>query len=123
MTAPSRPPSSARRLFSMSILISEVFVVLFAVLVVVGLRLVPTGAAWIAAGVLVAAIVAAAGLLRTRAGHPLGWFVQAALLAVSLAVPTMLALVVVFVALWVVAQRVGARIDRERAEQAATLGA
>ena len=41
MTDQPRPPSSARRLFSMTILVSEVFVVLFAVLVVVGLRLVP----------------------------------------------------------------------------------
>lgn len=123
MTVPTRPPSSARRMFSMSILVSEVFVVLFAVLVVLGLRLVAPGPAWIAAGALMAAIVAAAGLLRTRVGYPLGWLVQGALLVVSLAVPTMLVLTGVFVVMWVVAQRVGGRIDRERMERAATLGA
>ena len=97
MTDQPRPPSSARRLFSMTILVSEVFVVLFAVLVVVGLRLVPAGAAWAGAAALTVLLVTAAGLLRTRAGYLLGWVAQLALLAVS--------------------QRVGGRVDRERRER------
>lgn len=117
MTDQPRPPSSARRLFSMTILVSEVFVVLFAVLVVVGLRLVPAGAAWAGAAALTVLLVTAAGLLRTRAGHVLGWVAQLALLAVSVTVPTMLVLTGVFVVMWAVAQRVGGRVDRERRER------
>ncbi len=117
MTDQPRPPSSARRLFSMTILVSEVFVVLFAVLVVVGLRLVPAGAAWAGAAALTVLLVTAAGLLRTRAGYLLGWVAQLALLAVSVTVPTMLVLTGVFVVMWVVAQRVGGRVDRERRER------
>lgn len=117
MTDQPRPPSSARRLFSMTILVSEVFVVLFAVLVVVGLRLVPAGAAWAGAAALTVLLVTAAGLLRTRAGNLLGWVAQLALLAVSVTVPTMLVLTGVFVVMWVVAQRVGGRVDRERRER------
>ena len=117
MTDQPRPPSSARRLFSMTILVSEVFVVLFAVLVVVGLRLVPAGAAWAGAAALTVLLVTAAGLLRTRAGYLLGWVAQLALLAVSVTVPTMLVLTGVFVVGWVVAQRVGGRVDRERRER------
>ncbi|NCD16325.1 MAG: DUF4233 domain-containing protein [Actinobacteria bacterium] len=117
MTDQPRPPSSARRLFSMTILVSEVFVVLFAVLVVVGLRLVPAGAAWAGAAALTVLLVTAAGLLRTRAGYLLGWVAQLALLAVSVTVPTMLVLTGVFVVMWAVAQRVGGRVDRERRER------
>ncbi len=117
MTDQPRPPSSARRLFSMTILVSEVFVVLFAVLVVVGLRVVPAGAAWAGAAALTVLLVTAAGLLRTRAGNLLGWVAQLALLAVSVTVPTMLVLTGVFVVMWVVAQRVGGRVDRERRER------
>ena len=117
MTDQPRPPSSARRLFSMTILVSEVFAVLFAVLVVVGLRLVPAGAAWAGAAALTVLLVTAAGLLRTRAGYLLGWVAQLALLAVSVTVPTMLVLTGVFVVMWVVAQRVGGRVDRERRER------
>ena len=39
------------------------------------------------------------------------------LLAVSVTVPTMLVLTGVFVVMWVVAQRVGGRVDRERRER------
>jgi len=62
-------------------------------------------------------LVTAAGLLRTRAGYLLGWVAQLALLAVSVTVPTMLVLTGVFVVMWVVAQRVGGRVDRERRER------
>ena len=122
MTDQPRPPASARRLFSTSILASEVFVVFFAALVAMGLRLAPTGIIWAVAGALMVLAVAAAGTLRTRLGYPLGWLVQAALLAVSILVPTMLVLTVVFVVMWVIAQRVGGRIDRERRERIAAAG-
>ncbi|MGM0386318.1 MAG: DUF4233 domain-containing protein [Actinomycetota bacterium] len=122
MTDQPRPPSSARRLFSMSILVSEVLVVFFAALVAIGLRLAPTGLTWMVAGVLMALTVVAAGTLRTRVGYPLGWLVQVALLAVSVAVPTMLVLAAVFAVLWVIAQRVGGRVDRERRERLESAG-
>lgn len=122
MTDQPRPRSSARRLFSMSILVSEVFVVFFAALVAIGLRLAPTALTWMVAGALMALTVVAAGTLRTRVGYPLGWLVQLALLAVSVAVPTMLVLAAVFAVLWVIAQRVGGRVDRERRERLESAG-
>jgi hypothetical protein len=106
----------------MSILVSEVFVVFFAALVALGLRLAPTGMVWAISGALMVLAVAAAGTLRTRIGYPLAWLVQAALLAVSIVVPTMLVLTAVFVVMWVIAQRVGGRIDRERRERLEAAG-
>lgn len=77
---------------------------------------VPTGrAVAIGIGLAVSAILLA-GLLRFRWAYALGWVLQAASIAVGLLVPVMVALGVVFLALWATAYLLGAKIERERAE-------
>jgi hypothetical protein len=112
-----KPPSSARRMFSLAVLVSEVLVVLLAALVLVGLRLAPAGPIWVAAGSLMALCVVAAATLSHGVGYWIGWLVQILLLASAVAVPTMLVLGLVYGALWVTAQRLGGRIDAERGER------
>ena len=94
----------------------EAFVVLFAGLVARGLG--PSsggGRALLVCGVLAVACLLVAGMLRTPAGYVLGSVLQVAVLATGFWVPTMFFLGAVFAVLWVVALRVGARIERERA--------
>lgn len=104
-------------MFSATILVSEAIVVLLAAAVAIGLELAPSSSVWVAAGAIMALCVVAAGLVRNRAGYALGWAAQVVILAASFAVPTMVVIGVVFAALWVVGQRLGGRIDRERAER------
>lgn len=108
---------SARAMFMMTTLLSEAFVVLFAGVVAYGLRLVPSPGVWFATGGLMLLAIAAAGLARKPAGVWLGWFVQIVLVVLSFWVPLLVVLAVAFVALWIASLRVGARIDRERAER------
>jgi hypothetical protein len=57
-----------------------------------------------------------AGLLRFRFAYWLGWAIQVAAIAVGFVVGTMFFLGAVFLALWVTAYVLGARIEDERAE-------
>ena len=116
--APARQ-RSARRQFASTILVLEAFVVLFAGLVAYGLRQAPGDVVALLAGALFLSLVLAAGLLRQPVGYVVGSVLQLALLAAGLVVPMMGIIGVIFVVLWVVALRLGARIDRERAERAA----
>ncbi|KGM12845.1 DUF4233 domain-containing protein [Cellulomonas bogoriensis] len=108
---------SARRQFAGTILVLEAFVVLFATLVAFGLRVAPAGVVWLLGGVLLVSLVLVAGLLRWPAGYVAGSALQVPVLAVGVAVPMMFVVGAVFVVLWVVALRLGARIDRERLER------
>lgn len=100
----------------MTTLICEAFVVLFAGVVANGLQLAPSRTVWLGTlGVMTLALVAV-GLARTPAGLWLGWLVQAVLVVVSFSVPMMWVLAIAFVAIWIASLRVGARIDRERAD-------
>ena len=109
----------ARRVFAATVLSLEAFVVLFASLVAFGLRLADPGAIAVVGGTVALAALLAAGLLRTQAGYVLGWAVQAWLLLSGLLIPAMYVVGGVFALLWVVGLRLGARIDRERAERLA----
>lgn len=91
---------------------------LFATLVAFGLRVAEPATVWLAGGLLAAAMVLAAGALRSRAGYWLGSALQVPMLVGALAVPAMLLIGGIFVVLWVVALRLGARIDAERAGRA-----
>ena len=113
-----------KRTLAASVLGLESFVVLFAGLVARGLGGAGGGAAGsagtggaalgVCAGLALACLVAA-GMLRSRAGYVLGSLLQGAVLATGFWVTSMFFLGAVFGALWVVALRVGARIERERA--------
>ena len=114
---------SPRRTLAAAVLSLEAFVVFFAGLVAKDLSSLSTQAAlglfW---GLAVVCLVVA-GLLRTPWGYALGWVVQVAAIATVLWVPMMLVPGVIFTALWAVALRQGARIEREQAEYRARMTA
>lgn len=64
----------------------------------------------------------AAGMLRRPWGYWLGWLVQVISLALGLVVAPMFFLGAVFAALWATSYFLGAKIDREKAERAASGG-
>jgi len=113
------PQRSARRQFAATILALEAFVVLFATLVAYGLRVAPTTTVWTIGVTLAVALLLVSGLLRWPAGYAAGSALQVPVLAAGVAVPAMFGIGGIFVVLWVVALRLGGRIDRERAERAA----
>ena len=112
------PQRSARRQFASTILVLEGFVVLFAALVAFGVRAAPPELVWGVGGSLALSLVLMSGLLRHPAGYVAGSFLQVAVLACGLVVPMMFGVGGVFVLMWVVALRLGGRIDRERGERA-----
>ncbi|MCU1431333.1 MAG: hypothetical protein JWP95_438 [Actinotalea sp.] len=98
-------------------LVLEAFVVLFATLAAFGLRVAPPSLVWGVGGALVLALVLVSGMLRWPGGYVAGSVLQVAVVATGLAVPMMFVVGGIFVALWVVSLRLGARIDRERFER------
>jgi len=56
-----------------------------------------------------------AGLLRMRWAYAIGWLIQVAAVALGYFTPVMIALGLIFGALWVAAYRLGAIIDTDRA--------
>ncbi len=111
----SRPTRSARALFAATLLLSEAVVVLFAGLVVYGLRLVEVPTLLVGGGVLALwAVVAGALVRRSTAGYVLGSMLQLALIATGVLLPMMFAVGAVFALLWLVSLRVGGQIDAER---------
>lgn len=123
-TAP-RKPGSARALFARTILLCEIFVVLFAALVCFGLSVAPVGVIVAVAAWLVVVAAAAAGTLaRGPVGFVLGWVLQVLLVVTGVAMTllssflvVMVAVGLVFAVLWGVSLRIGARIDVERQER------
>lgn len=104
-----------RRLCS-AILVLEAIVLGLSTLVLVPLTSVSTGTG-IGIGLgLFAACLLVAGLLRFRWAYLLGWLIQVAALGLGWVIPAMLALGVVFLALWAAAYFLGEKIERERAE-------
>ncbi len=116
--APGGRARSARRQFTRTILVLEVFVVGFAALVAHGLRAAEPGPLWALTGAVVASLVLAAGVVGRPGGYVVGSVLQVAVLAGGLLVPMMWLVGGVFAVLWVVALRLGGRIDAERAERA-----
>ncbi|MFW7414051.1 DUF4233 domain-containing protein [Demequina sp. SO4-18] len=120
--AQPRPQRPATLVFTQSVLALQAFVALFATLVAWsfahnGLLDVPAG--WVA-GVGIALMVLlfyAAGKQKKRWGRILGWVLQAPMLVAGVLVPAIAALGLVFLVIWVMALRLGSRIDRERKER------
>jgi len=119
---------SARRTFAATVLLLEAFVVFFATLVAFGLRVAPTGIVWAVGGALCVVLVLLSGMLRRPGAYLAGSIVQGLVLAsgigllaaparaASFAAWTAIFVGSLFVALWVVALRLGGRIDREKAQ-------
>ncbi|WP_034663749.1 DUF4233 domain-containing protein [Cellulomonas sp. KRMCY2] len=111
------PPRSTKRQFAATILVLEAFVALFAALVAFGLRAAPSPVVWGVGGSLAVALVLVAGMLRGPGGYVAGSALQVPVLAAGAVVPLMLVVGGVFAVLWVVALRLGGRIDNERLER------
>ncbi len=107
-------PRSARRQLAATILVLEAFVVGFAALVAFGLRVAEPAVVWGVGGALALCLVLAAGVLGRPGGYVVGSVLQVPVVAVGVAVPMMLVMGGIFAVLWVVALRLGGRIDRER---------
>ncbi|WP_019137555.1 DUF4233 domain-containing protein [Cellulomonas massiliensis] len=125
MTSPDTPPVRRKRpakpQFAQTMLVLEALVVFFGTLVAFGLRAAEPRAVWLVGGVLTLWFLVIAGMVSRPGGYALGWAGQAMLVATTLVLPPVarpyaLLMSVVFVVLWVVSLRIGARIDRERAE-------
>jgi len=127
-TAAPRRKRSARHTFAATTLVLEGFVTIFATLAVFGLRAAPSGVVWALGGSLTVVLVLLSGLLSRPGGYLAGTVVQGLVLAGGLLlfaapvddaafVASMTTVVgAIFVTLWIVALRLGGRIDRERAE-------
>ncbi|MFI6427078.1 DUF4233 domain-containing protein [Promicromonospora sp. NPDC050880] len=121
-----RPKKSALVQFTSTTLLLEVFLVLFATLAVWGLRdsdfgrgplrIESSAAIWVLGGVLVLVLLVLSRAQGTPAGRAAGTVAQVPVLAMGLLVPMMFLVGGIFVVLWVYALRLGARVDRERAE-------
>lgn len=108
--------SSPRRTLAATMLVLEGLSVFFGALVAgrVGPEA-DLGRSLLLMGGLALACFVVAGLLRRRIGYLLGHLLQVVVLATGLWVPAMYFVGAAFAALWVVALRVGGRIERERA--------
>ena len=116
--APRRPVRSAKHQFASTMLVLEACVVGFATLVAFGLEAAEPRIVWTLGGALGLSLVLAAGLLRRPGGYVVGSVLQAAVVGAGVVVPLMFVVGAIFAALWFSALRLGARIDRERAERA-----
>ena len=111
----------AKPQFTQTILVLEACSVLFATLVAYGLRVADPAVVWGVGGGLALLLVLLAGRVGKPGGYALGWVAQAWLVTAAVLLPAVardiaVLVAIVFVALWVMAIRVGGRIDRERAE-------
>ncbi len=111
-----------RRLCSV-VLIFEGFVVFFGALVASRMSDdVSSGTALAVGGGLALGCVLATGLLRSAAGIPVGWALQALVLATALIVPAMLFMGLLFGALWIAALRIGSMVAEGLSSDGGTVG-
>ena len=121
-----KPRKSALVQFTSTTLLLEVFLVLFATLAVWALRnsefgrgpvqIDSSAAVWLLGGVLALVLVILSRVQGSVAGRAAGTLAQVPVLAMGLLVPMMYLVGGIFVVLWIYALRLGARVDRERAE-------
>lgn len=110
------PKKAAKPQFTSTMLVLEAFVVLFATLTASRLLDVPASTVWIVGGVLALVLMILSRTVAAPGGYIAGSVVQVPVLAISIVIPLMIPVAVVFIALWVVSLWLGAKIDRERAE-------
>lgn len=118
----ARPQRPATLIFTQSVLLLQAFAAFFAVLVVWGLGRggyvdVPAWLTWGGGMALVVALGYAAGKQSKPWGRWLGWGLQAPMLLAGLVEPTIALIGAMFLVLWIMALRLGGRIDRERRER------
>jgi len=117
-----RPQRPAALVFTQAVLALQAFAALFATLLVSGLDKagsvnVPAGVTWGGGLALVLLLGYAVGQQKKRWGRWLGWILQLPMLVGAVIEPAIAIIGVMFVGLWIMALRIGGRIDRERAER------
>ena len=120
-----RPQRSALVIFTQTTLLLESLATFFATLVTWGLSRggtvdVSPGAIWLAGMALAALFALASARSSARWGRWLGWALHLPLIAGGYWVPTIAFVGVVFLGVYALGVRWGSRIDRERAERAAS---
>ena len=110
-----RPPRTTVEILGSIVMGFQVIVVFLASLVAFGLEALPPLPALGGGALLVLAMLAVVGTLRTPLGIRAGWVVQVLVVLTGLVLPAMFAVGGFFLLLWVYAMVQGARIDREKA--------
>lgn len=106
----------AKPQFTQMVLILEAVLVFFATLVAYGLRLADPVSIWWVGGSLSVVLILLSGLMSRPGGYLAGSIAQVLVVAGGIFVPMMFAIGGLFVVLWIVALRLGGKIDRERAQ-------
>lgn len=110
---------SVKVMFASTVLLLEAFVVLFATLVVFGLRsdTIPVGVILGVGLTLSAVLIVSCALLTRPYGILLGWVLQVLIIATGIAEPMMFLVGILFALTWLYGIRTGARLDRENAQR------
>ncbi|NJC22489.1 hypothetical protein BJ994_001565 [Arthrobacter pigmenti] len=110
---------SVKVMFASTVLLLEAFVVLFATLVVFGLRgdEIPVGVILGVGLGLSAVLIFSCALLTKPYGILLGWILQGLIILTGIAEPMMFVVGVLFALTWLYGIRTGARLDRENVER------
>ncbi|GAB3555344.1 hypothetical protein GCM10027404_31950 [Arthrobacter tumbae] len=110
---------SVKVMFASTVLLLEAFVVLFATLVVFGLRsdTIPVGVILGVGLTLSAVLILSCAFLTKPYGILLGWVLQVLIIATGIAEPMMFLVGILFALTWLYGIRTGARLDRENAQR------
>lgn len=107
-------PRSVKRSLASIVLGFETIVVFLAALVTFGLGTLPPAAALGGGAVLCLALVALLGLLRFEWAYPVGWALQAIIVATGFVTPAMFFVGALFAAMWTYCMINGTRIDHQK---------
>lgn len=119
---PTRPQRPAVLVFTQAVLLLQAFVALFATLVLWSFAhndFLEVNS-WVVLGsgvVLMLALFYASGKQSKKWGRMLGWILQVPMLLAVFLEPAVAVMGVIFLILWIMALRIGSRIDRERKER------
>lgn len=118
LTAPV-PKGSALSQFTLTMLILEVFVVLFAGVTAFGLKLASAATVWTLTGIGMAILIIAAVTLgkSPRIGLMVGSVAQVIVLILGIWMPAAFVVGISFLILWISSIYWGAKLDREREER------
>ena len=107
-------PRSVKRSLASIVLGFETIVVFLAALVTFGLSSLPPVVALGGGALLVLALVALIGLLRYSWSYPIGWALQAIVIATGFITPAMFFVGALFAAMWAYCMINGTRIDNQK---------
>jgi len=117
-----KPQRPATLVFTQAILLLQAFAALFATLVAWSFArtgYVDASPGWMLGlgAALVLALGYASGQQKKRWGRWLGWVLQVPMLVAAIVDPAIAIIGAIFLMLWIMALRIGGRIDRERKER------